>query len=147
MRVAIADDDGVQSETLTLTASPASVEESSGEVEVTITATLDSAPFNTATTVSILALAADTDGAAPDGDFAFPGDTTLVIPAGHTTASTEVTLTVLDDDIDEADEATTIRGRIVATDESVAQFGLDIASDTITIEDDDTAGVTVAPPH
>ena len=143
--VTISDDDGARSQVLTLVATPNSVSESAGEAEITFSATLDSAPFSTPTTVSLLVVARDTTSAAAGADYELPSDITIVIPIGHSTGTAKAILKILDDDIDEVDETIEVRGHIVVTDQSAAQFGLDIVPDTITIEDDDTLGVSVTP--
>ena len=143
--VTISDDDGARSDVLTLVATPNSVNESAGEAEITFSATLDGAPFSTPTTVSLLVVARGTTGASAGADYELPSDITIVIPIGHSTAAAQAILKILDDDINEVAETIEVRGVIVVTDQSAAQSGLDVVPDTITIEDDDTLGVSVTP--
>ena len=112
-----------------LTVSLASTTVGESARSVTVTAELDQ-PAKVATTVTFTAA----DGTAVRGaDFEVPATFTTVIAKGATSGT--ATLTVTDDDIDESDESFTLRAN---------GGGLTAAGVTVTISDDDTAGVTVS---
>ncbi len=124
----ITDDDGTPTATLKLSSS--SITENGGSS--TVTATLSSASSQAVT----LTVAATAVSPAVAGDFTLSG-TTLTIAAGATESSGTVTLTAQDNDIDAANKTVTVSA--TASGGGVA----DPTSQTLTITDDDTRGVTV----
>ena len=115
---------------VTLSLDAATVGESAGTV--TVTATLD-APAPDGGIGGFLFAGAD--GTASEGiDFTMPLE--IFIPGGQRSATDSITIT--DDDLDEADETAVIS--------ALFDLGTAVLEDTITltISDDDTAGVTVS---
>ena len=115
---------------VTLSLDAATVGESAGTV--TVTATLD-APAPEGGIGGFLFAGAD--GTASEGiDFTMPLE--IFIPGGQRSAT--ATITITDDDLDEADETAVIS--------ALFDLGTAVLEDTITltISDDDTAGVTVS---
>ncbi len=115
------------SSTLTVSLTNETVAENAGDV--TITATLDQ-PVNTATTVTFTATA----GTATAGtDYTVPATFTGIAAKGQSIAT--ATVTIRDDDIDEDNETFEVK----------AEAGdIESAAVTVTITDNDTAGVTVS---
>ena len=114
---------------LTLTTSAANDTAAEDVGTVTVTATLNRPVLEREVTVTLLAGSGSTATAADD--YALPA--AFRIAAGETSAT--ATVTIVDDDLDEDDE------RLVLT---AAAGGLTVAGVTLTITDDDTAGVTVS---
>ncbi len=122
----IADDEGVPTVTLNLSAN--SIDESGNDNASTVTATL-SGKASEAVEVVI---------SVPDGAPVTQSGTTLTIAAGFTTSTGTVTITADDNDVDAANATVTVSG--TASGGEVANpAGL-----TLTIEDDDERGVSVA---
>ncbi|MCY4555644.1 MAG: cadherin-like beta sandwich domain-containing protein, partial [Chloroflexi bacterium] len=115
--------------TLTVDAANGTVAEDAGTV--TVTARLDIAAGPGGLRVTLLAGSGTAATAA--ADYRLPG--AFTIARGRTSATAEVT--IVDDDIDEDDESLVL----TATAGSLAVNGV-----TLTIADDDTAGVTVSDP-
>ena len=129
----ITDNDAAPQVTLLLT--PSSIAES-GEVS-TVTATLDHASSeSTVVTVSAVALAP-----ALVGDFTLSSGTMLTIAAGATDSTGAVTLTAVNNNVDAADKTVTVSASVVN-----GQGAAEPANVALTIQDDDTLGVTVSPP-
>ena len=124
--VTIADDDAVP---VILALDPASLPEGGGTAHVTVTATLDAAAAEPVAVTLTLA-----DGTAvAEADFAPFLPVTLTIPAGSSSAAVTVTVTPVDDAVDEgAGETVTVAG-------SAAGFAVTPA--TLTLADDDEAPV------
>ena len=124
--VTIADDDAAS---VILALDPASVPEGGGTAHVTVTATLDAAAAEPVAVTLTLA-----DGtAAAEADFAPFLPVTLTIPAGSSSAAVTVTVTPVDDAVDEgAGETVTVAG-------SAAGFAVTPAM--LTLADDDEAPV------
>ena len=114
---------------LALALDPASVPEGGGAAQVTVTATLGAAAGEPVAVTLTLA-----DGtAAAEADFAPVRPVTLTIPAGSSGAAVTVTVTPVDDAVDEgAGETVTVAG-------SAAGFAVTPA--TLTLADDDEAPV------
>ena len=108
--------------------------EGAGATLVAATASLNNAPRATDTQVT-LAVGATGDRAVEGTDYATVADLTLTIAAGDTSGTASFTLTPIDDAIDETDEALMVTG---------SADGLAAGSATLTINDDDTRGVTVS---
>ena len=120
----ITDDD---KPTVTLSLSPSSISENGGVA--TVTATLDGA-VTVATTVTVAAAAGtDTDS----NDFTLSSANTLTIAAGDTTSVGMVTITAVNNALDEPNKSVTVSG-------AVSHNGVVTpASKTLTITDDDPA--------
>ena len=134
--VTIADDE-TASTTVELTVSSEEVDEDAGATSVTVTGTLNGAPRASATIVTV-SVGATEDAATQGTDYAPVAGLPLTIDAGQTSGATTFTLTPVDDDLDEADEALTVAGTAMAP-------GLGVTGTTVTIADDDTRGVEVTP--
>ena len=118
-----------------LALSPASIDESGASNSATVTATLTGAVSSEAIVLTVAAApGADTEAA----DYRLAG-TTLTIPAGQSTSTGTVTITAVDNAVDAANKAVTVSATVsggngVAAPEDV----------TLTITDDDAAGVLVS---
>ena len=118
--------------TVTLALSDASIGEDGGVS--TVTATVSPAAA-TAFTVTVSAAPVSPAVAA---DFMLSGNKALSFAANATTSTGVVTITGVDNDVDAADKTVTVSGTVSAT-------GVTAPADlTLTLEDDDTAGVTVS---
>ena len=127
-------DDETPSTDVALSVVPEKVSEGADATTVTVTGTLNNAPRSSATSVTVVVGASD-DDAAEGTDYGTVSDFTLTIGAGATSGTAAFTLTPTDDDVDEEDEALTVAG---------SAQGLTVTSAAVTIEDDDTAGVSVS---
>ena len=116
---------------VTLSLSPADVDEADGEATVTVTGQLDGTARESITTVSVMVGAAG-DGAEAGTDYGRVADFTFEIAAGTTSGSGTFTITPTDDDIDEGDESVTVSG---------SATGLAVEGATLTIVDDDSRGI------
>ena len=118
-----------------LTVSATKVGEEDGATVLTVTGTLDGATLATATDIAV-SVSAGTATETTD----YTADTaTLTIAAGQSSGTASITLTPVNDALDEGDET-------VAIDATTASgLTLTPAAVTVTITDDDTAGVTVSP--
>ena len=124
------DDDALP--TVALALSDTSISETGGVA--TVTAAL-SGPSSAAVTVAAAAVSP-----AVAGDFSLSTATTLTIAAGSTTSAGLVTVTANGNDVDAADKSVTVSG--------TAAGGNGVASPpavTLTLADDDTAGIAVSP--
>ena len=128
-------DDETVSTVVALTVNPTRLSEGAGATEITITASLNQAPRNVATVLS-LSVGESGDTALEGTDYATVGSQTLTISAGATSATATFTLNPTDDDLDEGGESLTVDGSV---------SGLTVTSTSVTIRDNDTAGVTVSP--
>ena len=118
--------------TVTLALSDASIGEDGGVS--TVTATVSPAAA-TAFTVTVSAAPVSPAVAA---DFMLSGNKALSFAANATTSTGVVTITGVDNDVDAADKTVTVSGTVSAT-------GVTAPADlTLTLEDDDVAGVTVS---
>ena len=134
--VTVADDD-TASTAVELTASTERVEEGAGATSVTVTGTLNGASRLSATSVTV-SVGTPGDTATQGTDYATVADRALTIDAGLTRGTATFTLTPVDDDLDERDEALTVAGTTTVP-------NLDVARTTVTIADDDTRGVELTP--
>ena len=125
-------DDEAPATGVTLSVSPDMVGERDGAKILTVTGTLNGGAFTEDTTVELSVSA----GTATETDDYTAETETLTIDAGETTGTTMVTLTPVDDDVDEDDETVTVGG--TAT-------NLTVKGTTVTIIDDDERGVGVTP--
>ena len=121
--VTLADDDDPSTRIL-LSAVPGRVSEGDGPTPVTVTATLDRALRQQATTVTVAVSGSGDAGAA---DFAAVPDFSITIPANAASGEGTFTLTPQDDATVEADETLTVSG---ASD-------LPVTPATVTLADDD----------
>ena len=126
-------EDETQSSTVTLTVSAPTVAEDAGATQVTVTAELDEAPQASATVVTV-SVGAGGDGATEGTDYNNVSNLTLAIPAGQTSATAVFTLTVVNDDVDEDNEALTVGGAVTVQ-------HLTVIPSTVTITDNDTRGL------
>ena len=112
---------------LTLKVDPAIVQEEDGNRVVTLTGTLNEAPW--ATDIDVLVtVGASGDGAIEGLDYSQVDNLTLTIAAGETVGTTTFSLTLLDDSIDEHDETILVAGNSSA---------LQVIPTTITIRNND----------
>ena len=114
---------------LTLTTSAANNTAAEDAGTVTVTATLNRPVLEGEVTVTLSAASGTT--ATATEDYVLPG--VFRIAAGETSATADVT--IVDDDLDEDDKSLVL---------TVSAGGLTVAGVTLTIADDDTAGVTVS---
>ena len=137
--IAITDTD-VKTRNIVLSVSRSTIAENGGDVDIEVAAALDGADLTSATSVAVTVGA----GTAQASDFsAQPNSFTLTIPAGEGSVTRTVTLSPVNDDIDEADETIAISGTTTATVEDASTV-LGVTSTTVTIKDDETRGVTVS---
>ena len=129
--VTITDDDG--SPTVTLSLSDASIGEDAGVS--TVTASLSHAS-GVATTVTV---SVSPDTPATTSDYSLSANKVLTIAAGRTASTGTVTVTGVDNDVDAADKTVQVKG---AASNTVGTTGP--ADVELTLEDDDTRGVTVS---
>ena len=129
--VGIADDDA--SPTVTLSLSDASIAEDGGAT--TVTASLSHAS-SVATTVTV---SVSPDSPAVAGDYGISANQVLAIAAGRTASTGAVTVTGVNNDVDTADKTVKVQG---AASNALGTSGP--ADVTLTLEDDDTRGVTVS---
>lgn len=126
--VSITDDDGIVVSVEATDADASETSSDSGTFTVTrVGSTVNdlTVPFTLSGTATVL------------DDYADPG-TSVTIPAGQTSAT--VTITPVQDDVDEGDDETVV----LTLDADPASYTLGTpSSDTVTIADDDTAGATV----
>ncbi len=131
--ITITDDDEAPTG-ITLSAVPDSVTENGGAQTITVTATVNGATrYATAQTVTVNVGGGTAESPA---DYAAVADFDITIGAGVGSASGSITLTPVDDTVDEGDETIAVTG---------VSGSLTIISDTITITDNDTVGLVVKP--
>ena len=118
---------------IVLSVSPTTLAEDAGETEVTVRARVTgSTTYGSDVTVTVSVTGSGTPDAV---DFGAVSGFDIVIAAGANSAMGTFKLTPTADAIDESDETVTVSG---AADNSAT-----VTSDTLTLTDDDTAGVTV----
>ena len=130
VKVVVQDND-TASTAVALSVAPETVDEDAGATTVAVTAALDAAVRTSDTEVSVSVSA----GTASAADFAAVPDFTLTIPAGETEGTATFSLAPVDDAIDEDAETISVNGTVQ---------GLTVTAATVTIADDDTAGVAVS---
>ena len=108
--VTVADDETV-STGVVLSVAPATLSESAAVTTITVTATLNQAPRNVATVLS-LSVGESSDTAVEGTDYATVGNFLLTINANQTTGTATFRLNPTDDDLDEDDESLTIDGSV-----------------------------------
>ena len=129
--VEIVDDDA--SPTVTLSLSDGSIGEDAGVA--TVRASLSHAS-SVATTVTV---SVSPDAPATSSDYSLSGNKVLTIAAGATDSTGEVTITGVDNQVDAADKTVQVKGAASNT------FGISGPADVaLTLEDNDTRGVTVS---
>ena len=115
------------------------IAEAAGETTVTVTATIDSPTrFATDQTVTVTVGNAANEGEASkgaDGDYEAVDEFTFTIPATEVSGKGTFELTPVNDSIDDDNETISVEGALAGT---------TVTRATITIEDDDTRGITVS---
>ena len=132
--VTVADDETV-STVVALSVAPATVSESAAATTITITATLNQAPRNVATVLT-LSVGDSSDTALEGTDYATVNNVLLTINANQTTGTATFQLNPTDDDLDEDDESLTVDGAVT---------GLSVTATTVTITDGIDPDDTVDP--
>ena len=127
------EDDDEASTSVELSVSPRSVSEDGGAQQIAVTAALDGAARSEATPVTVSVGAAG-DAAASGTDYQAVSDFVLTIPEGFVSGEATFTLTPVDDEIAEGDEAITVSG---------SASGLTVDPAALTLEDDDEASSSV----
>ena len=135
-------DDDVPSEAITLAVSSQSVRENGGRARLTVTATLDASPEEEDVAL-VLSLVG---GSAEAGtDFEAIEDVTLTLPAGRSSATARVSVTPVNDAVDEgAGETLRIEARIESRAPASLIASLNPSSLELTIVDDDERAVAVS---
>ena len=123
---------------VTLTVNPEAVDERDGATSLAVTATLGGGVTRDAPTSLTLSVGSADNSATEGDDYAAVNDLILTIPAGEASAEENFTLTIIDDFIDEPDEALSITG-------TSQDAGLEVIGTTLSIRDDDERGVGVSP--
>ena len=123
------------------------LESETGGSAVTVTATLDPSVMVSADVEVTLDLGGTATEAA-NGDYTAswsPSNRQITIPAGSDAGSAGVTLTLTpqQDTAAEGDETIVVQGTAVVQDTAMGALTVQVA--TVTLQDDDTAGVVVAP--
>ena len=118
---------------ITLSVDPTSVGEGDSATDVEVTATLDGdSTLTSATTVTI-----SLGGTAGSSDFGASTLASVTIPAGQASGSETLTVTPTDDAVVEGDETIVVSGSVT---------GFTVADATVTLEDDDTAELSISGP-
>ena len=107
-------DDETVSTVVVLTVDPTRLSEGAGATEITITASLNQAPRNVATVLT-LSVGESGDTAVEGTDYGTVGGLTLTISAGATSATATFTLNPTDDDLDEGGESLTVTAASVVS--------------------------------
>ena len=134
--VTVSDDETV-STGVALSVAPATLSESAAATTITVTATLNQAPRNVATVLT-LSVGESSDTAVEGTDYTTVNNLSLTINANQTTGTATFQLNPTDDDLDEDNESLTI-------DVVGSVTGLSVSAASVTITDNDTAAVTVNP--
>ena len=122
--------------TVTLVLTPASINESGAANASTVTATMDG-ESSEAVTLKVSATPVDP---AVEGDLTLSENTTLTIPANTRASTGVVTIAAVDNDVDAANKTVTVAATATGGNALVQAPG----SQTLTITDDDTRGITVS---
>ena len=129
--VEIIDDDA--SPTVTLSLSDASIGEDAG------VATVMASLSHGSSVVTTVTVSVSPDGPAVAGDYSISANKSLTIAAEATDSTGAVTITGVDNDVDAADKTVQVQGA------AVNSLGVTGPADVeLTLEDDDTRGVTVS---
>ena len=131
--VTVTDDEGAPTATLVL--DPASIDESGAGNRSTVTATLSGASSQALTLTVATAPGTGTVAA----DYTVTANKVLTIAAGATTSTGMVTITAVDNAVDAPAKTVTVSATATGGNGVAAP-----ASRTLTIEDDDTRGITVS---
>ena len=123
-------DDTSASDEITLSVSPATVDEDAGATTLTVTATMNRAAATTATTVALSVAA----GTATETTDYTATTANLTIAANARTGTANLTLTPVDDTSAEADETVTVNGTVT---------GFTVSGAEVTILDDDEPEITL----
>ena len=129
-------EDNDDTPTVTLVLTPAPINESGATNASTVTATMDGTSSE-AVTLTVSATPVDP---AVAGDLTLSENTTLTIPANTQASTGVVTIAAVDNDVDAADKTVTVSATATGGNELVQPPG----SQTLTIADDDTRGITVS---
>ena len=124
-------EDETASTAVHLTVSPERVREGDGPTSVRVTASLDNAPRDVATTVTVNVA----PGTASDSDFGAVDSLTVTIDPDAMRGTAVFDLTPVDDKVDEGDETVAVFGEA---------DGLNVEGTEITIVDDDTRGLVLS---
>ena len=124
-------DDDVASDRIVLSASPSRVSEDGGAVGVRVTASLNGAVRQTATTVTVSVAGSGNSRAV---DFQAVADFEIIIAANAASGAGTFTLTPVDDGAVEADETLTVSGM---------SADLPVTPTTVTLADDDDASTRI----
>ncbi len=124
-------DDGRTATAITLSAIPGAVGEGDGATTVRVTAALDGAARSQATAVEIQ-VGATADAAAEGADYQTVSNFTLTIAADTVSGTATFSLTPVNDQVAEGNEAISVVGTTTVQ-------GLTVAGTTVTLTDDDTA--------
>ena len=127
------EDDDEASTSVELSVSPASASEDGGAQQIAVTAALDGVARSEATPVTV-SVGAASDAAASGTDYQAVSDFVLTIAEGFVSGEATFTLTPVDDEIAEGDEAITVSGSAV---------GLTVEPAELALEDDDEASTSV----
>ena len=130
----IEDNDATPTVTLVLT--PASINESGATNASTVTATMNGESSEAVT----LTVSSTPVSPAVAGDLTLSDNKTLTIPANTLTSTGAVTIAAVDNDVDAADKTVTVSATATGGNALVQPPG----SQTLTITDDDTRGITVS---
>ena len=128
----ISDDDATPTN-ITLSVNPSSVGEGDSATDITVTATLVGDSTLTSDTTVTISLG----GSAGASDYGASALASVTIPAGEASGSETLTVTPKTDAVVEGDETIVVSGSVT---------GFSVAEATITLEDDDTAEVSIAGP-
>ena len=128
----ITDDDAAPEVLLSVASS--SIPEKGGSTTVSATLTH---PSSAATTVTVTPVS---------GAYTVGSDATIVIAAGSTASATDTaTITAVDNAVDAADNAVTVAGTAANTQATAESETMTVTGASLTITDDDTAGLVVSP--
>ena len=130
----IVDDDGDPS-SVVLTVDKTSFGESDSVVKVKVTATLEGVKLAQDTTIAVTLGGSATQGSS--GDYTATTLGNITITSGETVGTSEFALSPVGDEVVEGDETILLQG---------AAAGLDVTPATITINDDDTATLSITGP-
>ena len=129
-------EDNDDTPTVTLVLTPASINESGATNASTVTATMD----GTSSEAVTLTVSATPVSPAVAGDLTLSDNKTLTIPANTQASTGVVTIAAVDNDVDAANKTVTVAATATGGNALVQAPG----SQTLTITDDDTRGITVS---
>ena len=145
-------EDDEEAPTVVISLSPDKLGEDAGAASVTVKAELkDGAPLADTATITVKMDPSDEDGMAGEKDFSVSGSLDIMVPAGIGSASTTVTVNVVDDPTFEGDEAINVTASTdapvaLAVDAANNDEDVQIVAKTLTIVDNDfDVKLTVSP--